>query len=142
MSKHKLIVDLASRKLTELIEIERCPIASDSDLDDDFMVCSKDKSNGDILKSLEGCYLEVFDPSLRTRGFRHSVVAFVETTSDTPLSAKARRFSPEKVRALQDEIKRLCDQGILEKNTAPGHLRWSWLRKSQGNGGYVPISPT
>ena len=106
------------------------------------MVCSKDKFNGDLLKSLKGCYPEFFNPSLRTRGFRHSVVASVETTSDTPLSAKTRRLSPEKFRALQDELKRVCDQGILEKATAPGHLRWSWLRKSQGDGGYAPISPT
>jgi len=121
LSFHKLIVDLSSRRLTELVEIERCSLTPGDDIKDDFAICSDDKSNSEMLQALRHQYPEVFEPSIRTRGTKHSVVASVETTTCYPISTTPRRLSPEKYRALKEEIKRLCDQGILE----PSQSAWS-----------------
>ena len=76
-----------------------------------------------ILNGLKVTFPKVFDPTLRKRYADHSVVASVETTTEEPISCKARRLSPDKFWALQDELKRLCKQGVLERSQSA----WSCL---------------
>ena len=44
------------------------------------------------------------------------MLARVETTGDKPVFCRTRRLPPEKYRALQVEVKRLIDQGVLSKS--------------------------
>ena len=59
-------------------------------------------------------------------------MASVQTSTEEPVFARTRCRSPEKFRALRDELKRLCDQGILENS----HSAWTspivMVRKNSG----------
>ena len=59
-------------------------------------------------------------------------MALVETSTKKPVFAGARSLSLQKSRALRDESKRLCDQGILENS----HSAWTYpivmVRKKSG----------
>ena len=74
----------------------------------------------------------MFDPTLRKRHADHSVVASVETTTEEPISCKARRLSPDKFRALQDELKRLCEQGVLERSQSVWSSPIVMVKKKSG----------
>ena len=113
---HKLIVDLAAQILTESIEVEQCPRYPEDDMGKEFVIQTDSESDDLILNGLKITFPEMFDPTLRKRHADHSVVASVETTTEEPISCKARRLSPDKFRALQDELKRLCEQGVLERS--------------------------
>ena len=132
LSRHKLIVDVIYRPLTESIEVERCSPSSELEPDPSFEIQTNDKTNPKLLNSLQKTFPEVFDPCRRNRGAKHSVVASVQTSTEELVFARTRRLSPEKFRALRDELKRLCDQGILENS----HSAWTspivMVRKKSG----------
>ena len=132
LAYHKLIVDISARRLTESIEVEQCYRYGDSDFKNIFAVQSGDKTDSIILTELKNEYPEVFDAALRERCCKHSVVASIETSSEEPISCKARRLSPEKFRALGEELKRLCDQGILEKSQSAWSSPIVMVRKKSG----------
>ena len=59
-------------------------------------------------------------------------MASVETSTEEPVFCKTLHLISEKFRALRDELKRLCDQGILENS----HSAWTspivMVRKKSG----------
>ena len=116
LTRHKLIVDLAAQILTESIEVEQCPRFPEDDMGKEFAIQTDSESDDLILNGLKIAFPEVFDPTLRKRHADHSVVASVETTTEEPISCKARRLSPDKFRVLQDELKRLREQGFPERS--------------------------
>ena len=85
-------------------------------IDDAFAPSSNRRSDRNVMTELRRDYLEVFDPALKTRVPKHSVEAAVDTVTEEPVTARCRRLSPEKYKALKVEIKRLCDRGILERS--------------------------
>ena len=89
--------------------------------DPSFGIQTNDKTNPKILNSLQKTFPEVFDPCRRNREAKHLVVASVQTSTEEPVFARTHRLSPKKFRALRDELKRLCDQGILENS----HIAWT-----------------
>ena len=62
---------------------------------------------------------EVFDCNKRKHFVKHSVIATVETSTETPIHSASRRLSPEQYKALKSELTRLLDQGILERSQSP-----------------------
>ena len=109
------------RWLTESIEVEKCSPSSELEPDPSFWIQTNNKTNPKILNSLQRTFPEVFDPCNRNREAKHLVVASVETFTEDPVFARTHRLSPKKFRALRDELKRLCDQGILENS----HSAWT-----------------
>ena len=119
LTQHKLIVDLSSRRLTESTEIEQHRRYSDDSLGNEFVVNSDQVTNVEILSKLRADFPEVFNGDKRSRLIKHSVVADVETLSDIPIHSTARRLNPEQFQALKSKLKRLLDQGIIERSQSP-----------------------
>ena len=63
--------------------------------------------------------MNFFEGDKRLRCIRHSVIADVHTLTETPISLSARRLNPEEYQALKVELKRLIDQGVLERIQSP-----------------------
>ena len=72
-----------------------------------------------ILQALQQEFPEVFNGDKRSRSIKHSIVADIETLTETPVARATRRLNPEQYNALRLEIKRLTDQGILERSLSP-----------------------
>ena len=100
---------------------------------DGFLTSSDTPSNASLFKTLQYEFPEVFDPSRRSRIIRHSIIALVETTTEMPVTARARKFSSEKFRGLQAEIKRLLDQGILERSQSAWSCPIVMVSKKDGS---------
>ena len=107
LSRHKLIFDVTHRRLTEFIEVERCFPSSELEPDPSFEIHTIDKTNPKKLNSLQKSFPEVFGTCRRNREAKHSVVASVEISTEKPVFVRTRRFSPEKFRAVRDELNRL-----------------------------------
>ena len=81
-----------------------------------FVTSSDTPSNANLFQTLQSDFPEVFDPFRRLRIIRHSIIASIETTTEIPVTDRSRKLSPEKFCGLQVEIKRLLNQGILERS--------------------------
>ena len=133
LAYHKLIIDISVQRLTESIEVEQYYRYGDNDFKNTFAVESGDEMDNIILTELKNEYLEVFDAALRERCCKHSIIASIETSSEEPISCKASRLNPEKFRALGEELKRLCDQGILEESQSAWSSPIVMVRKKSGD---------
>ena len=116
-----LAVDVASRRLIHPHDPTRHSQFSDEKSPSEFEPSSTSDSSGELLTHFQSCFPEVFEPMSRSRTIRHSIIARVETTTETPVWSKARRLSPEKLNALKEEVSRLVSQGILTES----HSAWS-----------------
>ena len=64
---------------------------------------TEEKNDKVLLDTLQAEYPEVFDSAIRSRVIKHSIMAYVHTETDEPVTARARRLSTAKYRALQGE---------------------------------------
>ena len=99
----------------------------------EFVIQTDSESDDLIPNGLKITFRKVFDPTLPKRHADHSVVASVETTTEEPISCKARRLSPDKFRALQDELKRLCEQGVLKRSQSAWSCPIVMVKKKSGS---------
>jgi len=118
------VVDDTNNKLSESLDIERCnqtDNCTDINIPSDLCIASNGQTDNSTLFHFKTKFPAVFDPSLRSKSILHSVRARVETQSDNMVHSKARPLSPEKFLALQTELKRLLDAGVL----APSYSEFS-----------------
>ena len=60
-----------------------------------------------------------------------------------PVQQRRRVFTPERNKAVMDEVNKLLAANLFEKSTIPnGWPTWSWSRKQMGNGECASISQT
>ena len=109
----------------------------DNEFNGTFAVQSGDESDNMILTELKNEYLKVFDAALREQCRKHSVAASIESTSKEPIFCKACRLSPEKFRALGEELKsNYAIKEFLKRAKAPG-LAVVMARKKSGGWRFV-----
>ena len=113
-------LDLSIQRLFRLPEVERCCLSSDNP-SQTFCPSFTSTSKNIALSELQQKFPEVFEPLQRSRVIKHSVIAKIETVTETPVWARARRLAPDKLSALREEIDRLVRNRILEKS----HSSWS-----------------
>jgi len=116
LTSHSLLVNLAAKQLTESVEVERVSRHESISADNNFVTNSVEKTDDILLEAMVTEFPEVFNPTKRSRVIKHSIVASVETNTEEPVFARSRRLSPTMYRALQGEVKRLLDQGIIERS--------------------------
>ena len=116
LSRHKLIVDVTHRRLTESIQVKRCSSSPKLEPFSSFGIQTNDKTNPKILNLLQKTFSKVFGACRRNKEAKHSVVASVETSTEELVFARTRRLSPEKFKDLRDELKHLCDHRVLENS--------------------------
>ena len=133
LTRHGLTVNLAARQLIECLEVERATFHDSVESEDGFLTSSDTPPDANLLQTLQSEFPEVFDPSRRSRIIRHSIIASVETTTEIPVTARSRKLSPEKFRGLQAEIKRLLDQGILERSQSAWSCPIVMVSKQDGS---------
>ena len=115
LSRYSLNVDISTKRLLRLPEIERCCVSQDDTLKEfspSFPCLSKHTFMTELLQK----FPEVFKPLKRSRVVKHSVVAKVETVTETPVWPRSRRLAPHKLAALRPEINRFISNGILAKS--------------------------
>ena len=115
LPRHGLIVDLAAKRLTMSIQIKRVSRYERVGDYNSFTIITEDKNDEVLLDTLQAEYPKVFDSAIRSRAIKHSIIASVETETNEPVAARARRLSTAKYRVLQGEIQRFLDQDILER---------------------------
>ena len=117
LSRHKLIVDVTHRRLTESIQVKRCSSSPKLEPFSIFFgIQTNNKTNPKILNLLQKTFSEVFGACRRNKEAKHSVVASVETSTEELVFARVRRFSPGKFKDLRGELKHLCDHRVLENS--------------------------
>ena len=76
---------------------------------------------------------EVFNCNKRKHFVKHSVIATVETSTETPIHSASRRLSPKQYKALKSELTRLLDQGILDCSQSPWTSPIVMVKKKTGD---------
>ena len=120
LSRHSLWVDMSTKRLLRLPEVERCCLFQ-NDNHKKFSPSSPCTSKDTFMAELLLKFPEVFEPLKRSRVVKHSVVAKVETVTETPVWSSSQRLAPDKLAAVRLEINRLISSGILAKS----HSEWS-----------------
>ena len=132
LSHHHLCVDLACQRLTENFELERCSRelpAPTSEFEPSYNTTTRNQ----LLTTFKLEFPEVFNANKRSRFTKHSVVADIETFTETPITLPTRRLSPDQFHALKTEIKRLNDHGIIERSQSPWAFPIVMVKKKSGD---------
>ena len=119
LAHHRLGVNLAFQRLSETLDVERSVPDDPFFVPDAYAPACSSESDIDLLPSLKNEFPEVFDCEKRSHVIKHSVVADVDTSTETPIHSTARRLNPEQFVALKAELARLLEQGILERSQSP-----------------------
>ena len=135
MQHYNLLVNVSAKRLSETVDLEKCGLPNSGEFvtDNTFAPTSDRQSDKNIMTELHRDYPEVFDPALRSRVPKHSTETTVDTATEEPVTARCRRLSPEKYKALKVEIKRLCDQGILERSQSAWSSPIVMVKKKNGS---------
>ena len=132
LAHHQLCVNVASQRLIENLEVQRSSPEDSSSLPAEYGISSGDTSQAQLVKTLRDEFSNVFEGDKRLRCIRHSVIADVHTLTETPISLSARRLNPEQYQALMVELKRLIDQGVLERSQSPWTSPIVMVKKKPG----------
>ena len=84
------------------------------------------------MNTLRDEFFNVFEGDKRLRCIRDLVIADVHTLTETTISLSARRLNPEQYQALKMELKRLIDQGVLERCQSPWTSPIVMVKKKSG----------
>ena len=63
----------------------------------------------------------------------------IETGDNLPIRQRFRRIPRERRKALQDEIAKLLEHGVINPGKGPWQLLLFWFRRKLENGGFVSI---
>ena len=112
LSHHKLLIDMANRKLIHSSELgEKKP---------DDVVCGIERPA--ILEKnfawIETAYPDVFDTNSYTEPVKHNTRHFIPTYGP-PVCGRVRRLSPEKTECLRQELQHLLDLDIIAPANSP-----------------------
>ena len=132
LAHHQLCVNVASQRLIENLEVQRSSPEDSSSLPAEYGISSGDTSQAQLVKTLRDEFSNVFEGDKRLRCIRHSVIADVHTLTKTPISLSARRLNPKQYQALKVELKRLIDQGVLERSQSPWTSPIVLVKKKSG----------
>ena len=132
LQRYHLLVNISATRLSETLDLEKCgmPNSEEFVIDDAFAPSSGGQSDKNVMTELQRNYSEVF---LRSRVPKHFVEATVDTVTEEPMTVRCRRLSSEKYKALKVEIKRLCDQEILECSQSAWSLLIVMVKKKNGS---------
>ena len=133
LSHHRLNVNMALQRLSETVEIDRCIPDEPYSEPSAYKISSDSESNCNLLNDMQQEFPEVFDCNKRKHFVKHSVIATVETSTETPIHSASRRLSPEQYKALKSELTRLLDQGILERSQSPWTSPIVMVKKKTGD---------
>ena len=133
MSHHQLSVNMALRRLSETLDIDRCSSEDHYSIPNVYEISSDSGSKRELLDSLQKEFPEVFDHEKRKRIIKHSVVATVDTSTEVPVHSNARRLNPEQYKALKSELTRLLDHGVLERSQSPWASPIVMVKKKSGD---------
>ena len=74
----------------------------------------------------------ILTPNFRTAGSKHGTEHFIET-SGPPVSSRARRLDPDKLKAAKTAFKDMEEQGIIQKSNSPWASPLHMVRKQNGD---------
>ena len=133
LAHHQLSINFASYRLSETTEVQRSVPDDPCLISSEYEVSSTSSSMSSLFDNLQEEFPEVFDFQKRARSIKHSVVADVETTTETPIHTTARRLNPEQYKALKVVLSRLLNQGVLERSQSPWAFPIVMVKKKSGD---------
>ena len=94
---------MALQRLSEIVEIDRCIPDEPYSEPSANKISSDSESNCNLLNDMQQNFPEIFDCNKRKHFVKHSVIATVETSTETPIHSASRRLSPEKYKVLKSK---------------------------------------
>jgi len=132
LAYHKLSINLDSRRLSETFEVQRGVLDEPSFIPSEYEISTSSPSDRSLLDDLQLKFSNILIMKDNNRSCinKHSVVADVETSTETPVHSHSEALHLEQYKGKKEQLTRLLDQGIFERSQSPWTSRIVVVKKS------------